>query len=214
MRVTATDEIAALVGLRCEPERVERVRTMIAASGMLLRGHFQLQSGVHSEYFIRVRGLAARQELLDAFVEELLRLISGHQSEVVLCPESAGFILGAAIARLASIDIAVVKADIDRRPSAELRTGTIKRDSVALLVNDVATSGSSLRLLHHAAQIHGATVRTALTLAAVGSESLRTANDVGVKGVWLIEGLWPVVPSDRCELCQRGIPLILSAELG
>lgn len=214
MRITSVDDVASLVALRCAPERVAHVRSLIAESGILLRGHFQLQSGAHSGYFLRARGLAARPDLLDAFAQELLTLISGHNSQAVVCPESAGFAIGEAIARLATIPVAVVKTDIHRRPSSELRAGTIMPGALVLLVNDVMTSGSSLQRLHKAAATHGARVQRVLTLAAVGTGSLKVTNDLGVTGSWLMEGLWPLSASDSCELCKQALPLILSAELG
>lgn len=214
MRVTSTDDVAKLVALRCAPQRVAHVRSLIADSGIILRGHFQLQSGVHSEYFLRVRGLAAQPALLDAFARELLMLVPDHGAQAIVCPESAGLAIGDAVARLAGVPVAVMKTDINRRPSGELRAGTIASGTSVLLVNDVATSGSSLRLLHRAAQAHGAVVQRALTLAALGPGALKATNEAGITGHWLIEGLWPLFPRPSCELCKQGMPLILSAELG
>ena len=214
MRITSTDDVARLVALRCAPGRVADVRSLIAESGILLRGHFQLQSGAHSEYFLRARGLTSRAEFLDAFAQELLLLIKGHNSHAVVCPESAGFALGEAVARLAGIPITIVKTDINRRPTSELRAGTITPGSSVLLVNDVATSGSSLLGLHRAVTTHGAVVQRALTLAAIGTRALKLTNDLRITGTWLMEGLWPLSSRDSCELCRQDVPLILSAELG
>jgi orotate phosphoribosyltransferase len=214
MRINSPDEVAKLVAFRCAPERVGHVRAVLAESGILLRGHFQLHSGLHSEYFLRVRGLAAQPRLLDELAGELLALVPGHGAQGVVCPESAGFTLGDAIARLAGIPVAVMKADINRRPSGELRAGTIAPAALVLLVNDIASSGTSLRLLHRAALAHGARVERVLTLSAVGPGALKAANDAGLTGSWLMEGQWPLVPSERCELCKHNVPLILSAELG
>ena len=214
MRITSVDEIAKLIALRCAREQVAHVRSLVADSGIVLRGHFQLQSGAHSEYFLRVRGLASRIDLLDALVKELLPLLSGDEFHTVVCPESAGFVIGAAVARLLGRPLAVMKTDINRRPSSELRTGEIVPGAQVLLVNDVATSGSSLTLLHRAATSHGAKVQRALMFAAIGGGALKATNDLGVTGSWLMEALWPVFPSETCELCKQDVPLILSAELG
>ena len=214
MRITSSDQIAGLVGLRCAPERVHDLRARIAESGMLLRGHFQLQSGAHSEYFLRVRGLAGREDLLDAFASELWTLGAGRRAAAVLCSESAGFAIGEAIARLAGLELAVLKTDLRGRPSTSLRIGTLEAGLDVLLVDDVATTGSSLRLLHRAAAAYGASARAAMVLATAGAGPLQVTNDLGLAGTWLIEGRWPLVSSEACVLCKRGVPLILSIELG
>lgn len=155
-----------------------------------------------------------RSDFLEAFARELRLLIPGHEVQMILCPESAGFALAEAMARLATLPLAVTKIDINRRPSSELRTGSIAPGSRVLLMNDVSTSGSSLRLLHKAAEAHGASVQAALTLAAVGTGALKATNALGIVGSWLIEALWPLSTAENCELCQREVPLTLSAELG
>lgn len=214
MRLTSVDEVAKLTALRCAPNRVADVRAKIAEAGIVLRGHFQLQSGAHSEYFLRARGLSSRPDLLDFFARELLSLVEGHNAQAVLCPESGGFAIGDAVAHAAGIPVAVTKTDTNRRPSSELRTGVIRPGSVVLLVNDVATSGSSLRSLHQAAEASGARVEHALTLAVVGTGPLQVTNDLGMRGSWLIEARWPVFPPESCALCKADVPLLLSAELG
>ncbi|HWU88976.1 MAG TPA: phosphoribosyltransferase family protein [Kofleriaceae bacterium] len=214
MRITSRDQIASLVGLRCAPERVRDLRARIAESGLLLRGHFQLPSASHSEYFLRVRGLAGREGLIDAFAGELWTLAAAHRATAVLCPESAGFAIGEAIARLAGLELAVVKTDLRGRPSSSLRLGALEGRVDVLLVDDVSGAGSSLRRLHRAAASHGASARAALVLATAGAGPLQTMNDLEIAGTWLIEGRWPLFASADCALCKRGVPLISVAELG
>jgi orotate phosphoribosyltransferase len=214
MRITSSEQIASLVGLRCAPARLRETRARIAESGMMLRGHFQLRSGAHSEYFLRVRGLAGRADLADAFAAELWSLAGAPRASAVLCSESAGLALGDAVARLAGIELVVLKADLRGRPSTSLRLGALEGGSEVILVDEVATAGSSLRLLHRAAAAHGASARAALVLATAGAGPLQATNDLEVAGTWLIEGRWPLFSSEDCALCRRGVPLVSSSELG
>ncbi len=213
MRISSIDDVAALVGLRCSPDRVRDVRAMIAEAGILLRGHYELQSGAHSEYFVRVRGMIGREDLVEAFAGELAVLGIGHDTTTVLCPESAGFAIGEAIHRRTGLDLAVVKTDLQGRPSTSLRAGELKAGASVLLVDDVATSGASLRILHRVATEHDATVNAALVLATVGVGPLQAMNDLGISGSWLIDGHWPLFAKTDCPLCKRGAPLTLSAEI-
>ncbi len=188
---------------------------VLARTGVLLDGHFVLQSGAHSPTFIRFDRLGWDRSA----VREVARWLLAHlgplePGAVVLCPESAGFLLGEAVAAEAGAALAVVRVDERRRPTDRLRREVQLEGRSVVVVNDVATTGSGLLALADVAGRHGARVGAALVLAALQAGAVEAAlRRRAIRGEWLAAAAWPTFAEADCPLCARGAPSMAAAEL-
>jgi hypothetical protein len=96
-RIATAEEIRDVIVAQPRRGLPELIETALAASGALLRGHFGLQVGKHTEFFIRFRALARDPAVLDAIAGHLLATLELPPEPVILVPESAGYFLGEAI---------------------------------------------------------------------------------------------------------------------
>lgn len=198
------------------PDLIERA---LVASGALLRGHFGLQVGKHTEYFIRFRALARDEDVIAAIASHLLSTVTIPDDAIVLVPESAGYFLGEAIRAKAggNVTLAVARTDIERRPARSLLHGALPAGRPVVVVNDVVTTGASLEPLLDLVGDQGGTVAAALVFGALDGTGFRAMlSRRRIAGDHLIEAgpAWAVLDPGLCPACAAGgPPLIPAAEL-
>jgi orotate phosphoribosyltransferase len=186
------------------PAILPKLANQIAQNKVLLEGHFELQSGRHSPFFIRFAGLgwnhAAVAELVPTLVDAA-KLDTGTPL-TVLAPESAGLLLGRAIADYLNADLAVAAIDSRRRPLASLKYGRVTADRRVLVVNDVVTSGNSLEplLTFPEARLAGL-----LSFAALSTDPIRRVEARHhIRVGWLVTSTWSTYERSSCPLCAEG----------
>lgn len=192
----------------------ERLYADIARTGALLRGHFTLQSGHHSEYFLRFSQLGWDAEALASVAGLLLEQPPFRVTKpTFLCSEAAGLFLGTALQqRWAGSLLAVLKMDAHKRPTDALREGTLPRGGEVVVVDDVVTQGRSLEVFLKHAQRAEATVKGVLTFAVLKPAEFKTRLlAAGLSAGWLVEAQWPTHPAAECPLCAQGGDLPLPA---
>jgi adenine/guanine phosphoribosyltransferase-like PRPP-binding protein len=114
----------------------------------------------------------------------------------VLSPESAGFFVGAAIARRHGLEHAVVATDARRLPTSEVTAGHLGPRDRVVLVNDVGSTGAGLEPMLAAVERAGAEPLGVLLFAVVGAETF---------AAWCNQrGLPRPLPDDRA--LARGHP--------
>jgi orotate phosphoribosyltransferase len=186
----------------------------IARTGALLRGHFALQSGHHSEYFLRFSQLGWDAEALMRVAELLLEQPPFKVTEpTFLCSEAAGLFLGTAVQRRwAGSHLAVLKMDARKRPTEVLREGVLPSGGDVIVVDDVVTQGRSLEVFLKQAQRAEARVKGVLTFAVLKPDEFKTRlHAAGLSAGWLVEARWPTHLATECPLCARGGDLPLPA---
>jgi len=216
LRTASLDEIRDVVVVSPRRGLPELLFRALADTGALLRGHFGLYGGKHTEYFIRFRALSRDRELLGQVADHLVARVEPGVATVIV-PESAGFFLGDAIAQRLNATVAVARTDLQRRPGRTLFNGAVHRGDSVLVVNDVVTTGTSLEPLLDLAADRGATVAGVLVFGALDGPGFRAVlNRRGVPGEHLLEAgpAWQLALPDQCPACARGlVPLVPAAEL-
>jgi orotate phosphoribosyltransferase len=213
LRTASIDEVREVVVVAPRRGLPELTYRALSETGALLRGHFGLHGGKHTEYFIRFRALSRDSALLAQVAEHLVAGIEPGITTVIV-PESAGFFLGAAIAKLLGAAVTVARTDMQRRPARRLFSGTIRNDERVLVVNDVVTTGTSLEPLLDLAADHGAIVTGVLVFGALDGPGFRTVlNRRRVPGDHLVEAgpAWRLLDPDVCPACARGTEVLLPA---
>ncbi|MGH7332016.1 MAG: orotate phosphoribosyltransferase [Candidatus Rokuibacteriota bacterium] len=170
--------------------------------------HVLLPSGHHTSEFIE-KTLVTTEP---SFTEGLGAVIAKHFApwpiDLVLSTGQGALILSHCVARAhpsRPIVVYGVKrvAGGKRRVSlpAEFRR-LIREGTKVLLVEDLVSSGSTLKLLVHLVERHGGQV------AGIGCLWRRTSVEVGDTPVFsLVSRDFPTYPPEACALCKKGVPL-------
>lgn len=171
---------------------------IFTSSGALLRGHFLLTSGRHSDSYMQcaqVLRLPAHTERLAA---HLAAEFAGDAIDLVIGPAMGGIIVAYEVAR----QLGVPGIFTERQPDGQmaLRRGfSIAPGGRALVVEDVVTTGGSVREVIELVQASGGVV------AGVGVLVDRSdgAVDFGVKQRATLSLNVPSWEADECPLCNQ-----------
>jgi orotate phosphoribosyltransferase len=169
-------------------------------TGAYLKGHFQLTSGLHSGEYLQCALVLQHP----ALAERLGRDLAGRlpKCDVVAAPALGGLIIGHEVAR--ALGCRFIFTERDAHGKMVLRRGfSVQPDEIAVVVEDVVTTGGSTGEVIQTLKSQGARV------AGAGSIIDRSGGkaDLGVPRVALATlevNAW--VPAD-CPLCKQGIPL-------
>lgn len=163
----------------------------------MLRGHFLLSSGRHSDRYVEKARVLERPALVTAFAEEIA---SWHpQIDVVVSPALGAIVLGFAVAQAAGARFLFAERT---EGQLMLRRGfALHSGERTLVVEDVITTGASAREVHHLVARSDA---TALGVAALVDRS-QTAPLFPLRSVVRVEAVsWP---PEECPLDRQGVPL-------
>jgi len=185
---------------------------LLAETGALLKGHFRLQSGQHSEYFARIGQLLYRRadatEIATMMSEQLGRF-RDHSHLVCLASENASGYLGRALAETLGARVALARIDECRRPTSALSSGEVSPGDSVLIVSDVVTTGQSIEPLLELVKERQATpIGIAALLVLDSKQWLSFLAQHELPGEGLLEALWDPVAAERCPQCARGEALL------
>jgi orotate phosphoribosyltransferase len=187
-------------------ELAEQTRSILAESNALLEGHFRYTSGRHgSVYFekIRVAQYPERVERLAGLMERRLGdLVSG--ADIVCAPAFGALVFGFALAGRLGLPFAFLQRGTDERMRVRGGFTEVRPGRRALVVEDVTTTGGSVRESMEVLRKMG------LSIAAVGLLVDRTGGelDLGVPCRALLTVSAESWPEDECPLCRRGVPVV------
>ncbi|MBL8059877.1 MAG: orotate phosphoribosyltransferase [Chthonomonas sp.] len=130
---------------------------LLESSGAILRGHFLLTSGRHSDVYFEKFRVLERPEVLSALCAEIAAHFAGKGITLVAGPTTGGIIIAFEVARLMGLPALYVESEDGRK---KLRRGaSVPEGAKVLVVDDVLTTGTSVRevveLLKDQAEIVG-----------------------------------------------------------
>lgn len=177
----------------------------LQSRGGLLRGHFQLASGRHGETYIEKFRILQWPDL----TSELCRRIADHfrgKANLVAGPTTGGVILSFETARHLGLR-SVIAERADSGEGREFKRGfEVGSGDNVLVVDDVLTTGGSIRDVIDAVRARGAEV------AGVGVMVDRSGGSVDF-GVPLFACLTLEMTSwepAECPLCRQRVPLTIT----
>jgi orotate phosphoribosyltransferase len=188
---------------------LEELCKMVADSGAILKGHFRLLSGRHSEYFFMFSRLAAKVEFRKRIAHELVARLKQYELETVIAPITAGSSLVQEIAGQLGIKFAFFEVDAHSRPVG-LRRGYVIKGRTGI-VNDVTTTGQGIDKMRGIIRENGAQL-TALGLVVTrGTQAAETLAAFSSSGI-AVESLAYLdldsFPQTECAQCRRGLPYV------
>jgi orotate phosphoribosyltransferase len=128
----------------------KKILDKFTAAGAVLKGHFKLSSGLHSDTYIQcskiAQNSALNNELCSILSERILQKIGDKKIDLVISPAMGGVLVGYELSRILGVNNVFCE-----RVNGEfqLRRGfKIPKNSNILIVEDVITTGkSSLEVL-------------------------------------------------------------------
>ena len=182
---------------------IENVEEIFQKSGAILKGHFLLASGLHSPvYWEKFRVLQ-----FPNYTEQLCRMIADHfrkqKIQVVAGPTTGGIILAFEVAR--QLGVRGIFAEKEGAQERAFRRGfTIDPGERVLIVDDILTSGNSIR------QVMAAVTKQGGVIIGIGVLVDRSEQKIefGVPLFSCHRAETQTYPPQDCPLCAAGIPLV------
>ncbi len=115
---------------------------LLESCGAVLRGHFRLASGRHSDVYVEKFRILERPPVLEAAVAAIIAGLGGMKPTLVVGPSTGGMIVAYEAAR--QLDLTAAYVELVEGKRALRRNGHIAPDARVLLVDDVLTTGTSL----------------------------------------------------------------------
>ncbi len=181
---------------------VDKTEEIFQKSGALLKGHFQLTSGLHSPvYWEKFRVLQ-----FPNYTEPLCRMIADHfrsqKVQVVAGPTTGGIILAFEVAR--QLGVRGIFAEKEGEERSFRRGFTVNPDECVLIVDDILTTGSSIReVIATVKKLRGNIIGIGVLV-----DRSEQATDFGFPLFSCHRSATVAYRPEECPLCAAKVPLI------
>lgn len=170
-------------------------------SGALLTGHFKLSSGRHSDIYYEKFTLLKQPTICTRICEEMATRLKDHQAVTVIGPTTGGIIIAYDVARYLGIE--AIYAEPGENGRIFKRGFSLDRGQKVLIVDDVMTTGRSIREVITLVESYGAEI--------VGIGEMLDRSNGKVSFDYPFLALATVQADDwtpsECPLCAKGIEL-------
>jgi orotate phosphoribosyltransferase len=174
-------------------------------SGAIKQGHFLLSSGRHSDRYVEKFDLLRQPAAASAACGLIADHVQGRDIDVVVGPTTGGIILAFEVARRLGAEAAYAERTSNGK-GREFRRGTTFRPGArVLVVDDILTTGGSVReTLDALAKYDVEVVGAALLVDRSGGSA-----DIGVP--WFALATMEIETWDpaECPRCAAGMPLVI-----
>lgn len=180
------------------PESIWRIFTRCQA---LQQGHFLLSSGRHSDRYVQCAQVLQYPEYAGLLGREIADRLEAEQVEAVVGPALGGILVAHEVARALG-----AKAMFAERVEGNLalrRSFNLRKGERVIVVEDVLTTGGSIKELMALVRDYGAEVVAAAALVDRGGGKV----DLGVPAVTLISVPFASYRPEECPLCRQGLPV-------
>ncbi|MEO8538638.1 MAG: orotate phosphoribosyltransferase [bacterium] len=179
------------------------LESLLQERGAVLRGHFQYASGRHGQIYIEKFRILQWPDVTGPMCEMIAEHFRGS-TNLVAGPTTGGVILAYETARHLGLRSIIAEKPDDDSAGREFKRGfEIGPGDKVLVVDDVLTTGGSIRDVLDAVRARGAEV------VGVGVLVDRTAGkvDFGVPFYACIPITVESWTPEECQLCKDGVPL-------
>jgi len=184
--------------------KTEEVMKKFEDAGAIQKGHFKLTSGVHSDTYIQCAQIMQHPEFMHNLCSELGKKFRGDDIDVIVGPAIGGIIMAHVMARVLGPWVRAVFTERENGKMTLRRSFEIKEGEKVLVVEDVTTTGSSVREVIDIVKLRkGKVVGVGVLIDRSGGEV-----DFGIKTEKLLTIDIKTYLPEECPLCKKGIPVV------
>ncbi len=179
--------------------------TQLAEIDAIRSGHFLYASGKHGATYLEKFNLLRNPQATSKACEFFADRFRSESIDVVVGPTTGGILLAFETARQLGIASAYAERASDGSSGREIRRGTtFAPESRVLVVDDILTTGGSVRETLAALEAHPVVV-VAVGVLVDRSGGATTFGDIPLVAV--ASQKFDAWDAENCPLCERGIPL-------
>ena len=184
--------------------RTEEVMKKFEEAGAIQKGHFKLTSGVHSDTYIQCAQIMQHPEFMHNLCSELGKKFRGDDIDVIVGPAIGGIIMAHVMARVLGPWVRAIFTERENGKMTLRRSFEIKEGEKVLVVEDVTTTGSSVReVIDIVNSRKGKVVGVGVLIDRSGGKV-----DFGIKTEKLLTVDIKTFLPEECPLCKKGIPVV------
>jgi len=184
--------------------KTEEVMKKFEEAGAIQKGHFKLTSGVHSDTYIQCAQIMQHPEFMHNLCSELGKKFRGDDIDVIVGPAIGGIIMAHVMARVLGPWVRAIFTERENGKMTLRRSFEIKEGEKVLVVEDVTTTGSSVREVIDIVKLRqGKVVGVGVLIDRSGGEV-----DFGIKTEKLLTVDIKTYFPEECPLCKKGIPVL------
>jgi len=184
--------------------KTEEVMKKFEQAGAIQKGHFKLTSGVHSDTYIQCAQVMQYPGFMHNLCSELGRKFRGEDIDVIVGPAIGGIIISHVMAQVLGPWVRAIFTERENRKMTLRRSFEIKKNEKVLVVEDVTTTGGSVREVIDIVKERGGQV------VGIGVLIDRSGGriDFGVKMKSLLTLDIKSYQPEDCPLCKKGVPVV------
>jgi len=179
---------------------MENIKKILEKTGAILKGHFLLSSGLHSDTYFQMALIFQYPEYGKAVCQQLAENFKGEKIDVVIGPAIGGIIISYQLAEILGARSIFAERENEKM---KLRRGfKIEKGEKVLICEDVITTGGSVKEVVELVKKEGGEI------VGIGCivERGETEFDYPLKSLIKVnvENYTP----ENCPLCKKGLPLV------
>lgn len=184
--------------------KTEEVMKKFEEAGAIQKGHFKLTSGVHSDTYIQCAQIMQHPEFMHNLCSELGKKFRGDDIDVIVGPAIGGIIMAHVMARVLGPWVRAIFTERENGKMTLRRSFEINQGEKVLVVEDVTTTGSSVReVIDIVKSRQGKVVGVGVLIDRSGGKV-----DFGIKTEKLLTVDIKTYLPEECPLCKKGIPAV------
>jgi orotate phosphoribosyltransferase len=187
----------------------DAVLDVFRKAGALLEGHFLLTSGLHSPKYLQCAQVMQNPAVGGQLCGQLARAFAKDNIQVVVGPAIGGILVAYELAR--ALGTRAIFAERQDGVMMFRRGFGISKGERALLVEDVVTTGGSLREVMDLVRSAGGEV---VAVASLVDRTSGADPGLGMPLTSLVKVDVPTYPPESCPLCQAGVPIAKPGRTG
>ena len=178
-----------------------KLLSLLKNTGALLKGHFLLTSGRHSNVYIEKFRVLENPDSLDQICRSMAEVVEDNNVDLVLGAAVGGILISGGVGRhLGKKHIFAERKD----GNMELRRGFfISKGERIVIVEDIITTGGSVFELIDLAKEFSAEILHVVNLVDRSPKGI----DFGFPSTALLQLPSESYDPDECPLCKKGLPL-------
>lgn len=180
----------------------DQITEIFKATGTFMEGHFRLTSGLHSGLYVEKFRVLEHPNYTEILCREIANRYANDGITVVVGPAIGGVIIAYEVAR--ALGVRSIFCEREEGKLTLRRGFHIKPDDRVLVVEDIVTTGGSVKEVLDVVASSGATI---VGVGLLVDRSNGTV-DLGYRTEALLTMQVTTYQPDDCPLCQQGLPIV------